>query len=277
MKTSLFIGTEDMPELSYVYVFTDTVENNVARAAQLGFDGVELLVGDPAVFDPAGLESALKQTGIRLACINTGRMMSQLGLTLIHEQREVRDRAFEKLELLAALCGRLACALNIGLFRGQAIEGRPIRRTKDQFVGVLRDACDCASQYGAEINFEPTNRFETNFIHTTLEGLQIIEQVARPNLGLLLDTYHMYIEEVSLLESIRSAGDRLRHVHFSDSDRWPPGVSHGELDLGAIMAALEEIGYDGFLSVGLVRSANAEECARATAAYLKGLISGMIS
>ena len=272
MKTSLFIGTEDMPDLSYVYVFSDTVEKNVATAARLGFDAVELLIGDPDLFNEEAFRVSLKETGAEAACINTGRLMSQLGLTLIHADAAIRSSAFEKLQQLVELCGRLGCALNIGLFRGAAIEGQPIARTKAMFVDVLKRACEFASQHGVGINFEPTNRFETNFIQTTGEGLEIIDRVGMPNLGLLIDLYHMYIEDDDLYESIVRAGDRIRHVHFSDSDRWPPGVSHGELDFPRIIGLLKAVGYDGYLSVGLVRSDDAEECARKTASYLKALI-----
>lgn len=248
IKISLFIGTPDMPDVAYVHLFKDEIAQNVRRAAQFGFDGVELLIGDPASFDCDEMEKALAANKIELACINTGRMVSQFGLTLIHREQSIRERAFAKLKELVQVCHRLGCALNIGLFRGGALEGKPIAYTRDLFIDILKAACDYARQFGVTLNFEPTNRFEINFIHTTDEGLEIIKRAARPNLGLLLDLYHIYIEDASIEESILKARDCVRHFHFSDSDRWPAGVSHGVIDFRAIMALLKRINYSGYLS-----------------------------
>ena len=275
IRISLFIATPDMPDVAYVHLFKDEIEENVRKAAQFGFDAVELLIGDPASFDCERLEKALAASQIDLACINTGRMVSQFGLTLIHRDQNIRKRAFNKFQELVRICSRFGCALNIGLFRGGALEGRPIAYSKDLFVGIMKDACDYARPFGVTLNFEPTNRFEINFIHTTDEGLEIIRRVDRPNLGLLLDLNHMYIEDTSIEESILKARDYMRHFHFSDSDRWPAGVSHGVIDFRAIMALLKRINYSGHLSEGLVPMENVEECARKTAAYLKELIASV--
>jgi sugar phosphate isomerase/epimerase len=199
-------------------------------------------------------------------------MVLEFGLTLLHEDRTTREKAFVKFTELTELCGRFGCALNIGLFRGRALGGQPISFSKALFVEILREGCDYAEQFGVPVNFEPTNRFETNFIQTTTEGLEIIERVNRPNLGLLLDLYHMYIEDDDLYASIELAGDRIRHVHFSDSDRWPPGVSRGELDFPRIVSLLQRAGYEGYLSVGLLKTDDPEENARTTVQFLRSLI-----
>ena len=138
IKTSLFIGTPGMPDVAYVHLFRDEVGATVARAARLGFDGVELIVPDPATFDADALASALSASGISLACINTGRMVSELGLTLIHPDVRVRDAALSKVEELVGLCQRFDCALNIGLFRGSALEGKPIGYSRDMLVDILQ-------------------------------------------------------------------------------------------------------------------------------------------
>ncbi len=274
IKTSLFIATPGMPEVKYVHLFTDDVAKNVARAASLGFDGVELLIDDPDTFDADKLDTALTQNRIQLAAINTGRMVFQFGCTLVHPDEKIRALAFKKFQSIVKIAGRFKCGMNIGLFRGRAIEDMPIAYTRDMFVEIMKDACDFAKQFGVNLNFEPTNRFETNFIHTTDEGLEIIERVQRPNLGLLLDLYHMYIEDRDIMDSIVKARDHVRHFHFSDSDRWPAGLGHGVFDFKALVRLLKLIGYDGYLSEGLVPTDNVDECARKTAAYLRTLING---
>ena len=64
------------------------------------------------------------------------------------------------------------------------------------------------------------------------------------NFGLLLDTFHMNIEEPSIEDSIRQTGDRIFHFHVADSNRWYPGAGH--LDFRSILKALFATGYDGF-------------------------------
>jgi sugar phosphate isomerase/epimerase len=274
IRTSLFIGTPDMPELDYVHVFREKIGTNISRASRLGFDGVELLIGDPRALDLDEMEKALAAHNVELACINSGRMASQFGLTLVHEEEAVRKEAFSRLRQLIELCGRFRCALNIGLFRGGAVEGKPIAYSKQLLVETLSEACSHAESLGVTINLEPTNRFEINFIHTTDEGLEIAEKVDHPNLRLLLDLYHMYIEDDDIAESLHRAKDKVRHIHFSDSDRLPPGLSHGKIDFAAIIEILGAIGYSGFLSVGLARTDHPESDARNTAEYLKGLLGG---
>jgi sugar phosphate isomerase/epimerase len=272
IRTSLFIGTPDMPELDYVHVFREKIGINICKAARLGFDGVELLIGDPRGLDIPETEKALADHNLKLACINTGRLVSQFGLTLIHEEEAVRREAFARLKNLIELCGHFRCDLNIGLFRGGAVAGKPIGYSKQLLIEALARACSCAEGFDVTINLEPTNRFEINFIHTTDDGLEIIRKVGHPNLKMLLDLYHMYIEDDGISESLRKAKEFVRHIHFSDSDRLPPGLSRGKIGFASVVDTLGDIGYSGFLSVGLARTDHADSDARKTAAYLKELL-----
>lgn len=274
MKVSLFIASPGMPDVPYVHLFRDALEKNVARAARLGFDGVELLIDDPDEFNSDLLAKSLKENGVALAAINSGRMSFQFGVTLLHPDEKIQSRAFCKLQAMVKIAGRFQCPVGIGLFRGKAIEGKPISYSRDLFVDILRAGCDFASSFSVGLNFEPTNRFETNFIHTTEEGLEIVERVGKPNLGLLLDLYHMYLEDKDLKESFRKARGVVRHIHLSDSDRWPAGVGHGVIDFPSIINLLKEIGYTGYLSEGLVSTEDVDASARQSVAYLKGLLRG---
>jgi sugar phosphate isomerase/epimerase len=78
------------------------------------------------------------------------------------------------------------------------------------------------------------------------EGLELIEQVGAANLGLLLDTFHMNIEEPDILASMRRARDRLFHFHVADSNRRYAGGGH--LDFTTILETLQDLEYTGFVS-----------------------------
>jgi len=85
----------------------------------------------------------------------------------------------------------------------------------------------------------------------------------------LLDTFHMNIEEPSIQDSIRSCGDRIFHVHVADSNRWHPGAGH--LDFSSILATLQEVGYDGFISGEFMPVPDPETAAERSIAFLREL------
>jgi 5-keto-L-gluconate epimerase len=99
---------------------------------------------------------------------------------------------------------------------------------------------------GVRLALEPINRYETTLINTTEQGLELVEKVGEENFGLLLDTFHMNIEETVIEAAIRSGGDRIFHFHVADSNRWHPGAGH--LDFKQLLNTLTSIGYAGWVS-----------------------------
>ena len=108
-------------------------------------------------------------------------------------------------------------------------------------VEHLKQACRYAEGQGREIAIEPLNRFETDFINTCGQALRMVEEVGSPALSVLLDTFHMNIEEKDPARAILQAGKKLGHFHACGSDRGTPGNDH--IDWASITAALKKIGY----------------------------------
>ena len=248
------------------------MDKNIALAADQGFDAVELLISDPETFDVPLLKSSLKEHKIDLACINTGQLHQVLNLHLINPDQKIMDMAMHKLKKCLDIAAEIGCNVGIGLFRGPCIPDKPISYSKDLFVEVLKEACTYAKAKGTGLFFEPTNRFEINFINTTPEGIDIVERVGMDNLGLTLDLFHIFLEDGNMYGAIAMAKDYVRHMHFSDSDRWPAGLGHGEIDFEALVRLLYAIKFDGYLAEGLIRYEGYDEAARTTAAFLKQLI-----
>jgi D-psicose/D-tagatose/L-ribulose 3-epimerase len=90
---------------------------------------------------------------------------------------------------------------------------------------------------------EPLNRFETDLVNTVEQGLDLCDRIGRANVGLLLDTFHMNIEEKSFTEAMTSAGDRLFHMQVAENDRGTPGSGH--VPWGEVFRALDAVGYNG--------------------------------
>src|SRR4030043_32925 len=90
-------------------------------------------------------------------------------------------------------------------------------------IGTGQECAEDAFIHGVRLAMEPLNRYETDLIHTADELLELIHLIDSPNLGLLLDTFHMNIEEPILEDCILRSGEYIFHFHVADSNRWYPG------------------------------------------------------
>ena len=114
----------------------------------------------------------------------------------------------------------------------------------EQSVKSMREIVKTAEDCGVTYCVEAVNRFETCLINTAREALDYVARVDSPNIGVLLDTYHMNIEETSIADAIRMVGGkRLRNFHTGENNRTAPGRGH--LDWDEIFGVLAEIGYTG--------------------------------
>jgi D-psicose/D-tagatose/L-ribulose 3-epimerase len=110
-------------------------------------------------------------------------------------------------------------------------------------VEVLASLAAYAEPRGVCLCVEPLNRFETSMLNLVSQAAEVVDRVGSPACGLLLDTFHMNIEERSLGEAISAAGPRLRHFHACENDRGAPGSGH--VPWAEVARALRDVGYDG--------------------------------
>jgi sugar phosphate isomerase/epimerase len=113
-------------------------------------------------------------------------------------------------------------------------------------VPLLRSLSNYAKDCGVLLLLEPLNRYTTPYCCTAADAVHICEAVDNPNFGILLDTFHMNIEEDSLSHPIELASDYLLHMHFADNNRKMPGSGH--LDFRSILKALTKIDYQRYIS-----------------------------
>jgi len=109
---------------------------------------------------------------------------------------------------------------------------------------------------------EPLNRYETNVLNTVAESISFLKSLRAQNVKLLADLFHMNIEEADTASALHTAGRRLGHVHFADSNRRAIGFGHTNME--AIIAALREIRYDGWLSAEILPLPDSETAAAQT-------------
>jgi D-psicose/D-tagatose/L-ribulose 3-epimerase len=110
-------------------------------------------------------------------------------------------------------------------------------------VQCMREIIKTAEEYGISYNLEVVNRFEQYIMNTCEEALAYVQEVGSPNLKVLLDTFHMNIEEDSLKTAVVNAGSKLGHLHFGENNRRQPGLGH--LPWNDVFAGVKENGYTG--------------------------------
>jgi D-psicose/D-tagatose/L-ribulose 3-epimerase len=216
------------------------VVDYIDRAAQLGFDCVEIPLTNPEAVDVEALRDRLACNGISAYC-GTG-----LGpdTDITSESSEIRARGRVHLARCLDIAHRLGSPTLGGVIHSAWGKREPVHSDARKWaVQILREAAEQAAEWNMRLALECINRYENSFVNTVSQGLCLIDQVGMPNVGLHLDTYHMNIEERSVDASIESAGQHLYHIHLSESDRGYPGGGNIQWDL--VFSALRNIGYQG--------------------------------
>lgn len=267
MRSALVLSTH-AAQFSAVALKGD-LEANVAKIASWGYRGVELAIRDPSLVDAGQLEDLTRRHGLGVPAIGTGQAWGEEGLSYTDADPAVRRAAIDRTIAHVPVAGRLGALIIIGLLRGVVRPEVERQRAHAWMVEALRECCRTAEGAGVRLALEPLNRYETTLVNTVQEGLDLIAEVGAPNLGLLLDTFHMNIEEPSIEGSIAACGPHILHFHLADSNRHYPGAGH--LDFRSIVAALERTGYSGWLSGEFMPLPDADTAGRRAIAHLRSL------
>ena len=221
----------------------------LARIKRAGADVIELLVPEPGEMDLKEASAAISSAG--LGVVLAARV--NLARDLASPDKGAHEAGVAYLEG----CIRSAQALGADLVGGPlygaplVFAGRPPapclpderKRRIDAVVAGLAKVAGAAAQAGVRLAVEPLNRFETDIANTARHARQIVEAVGSPAVGLMLDTFHMNMEESDLPGAIRKTGDRLFHFQANENHRGFVGSGH--IDWQPIARALVDIAYDG--------------------------------
>ncbi len=218
--------------------FGDLPLGEIARRLQaLGFDGVAL-PGDLARYRAAEAGRVLADHGLEPLALTPD------SVDLAHPDPAVRGSALDYyLRLLdfAAESGTplVGCHGCVGRVRALST----VARERALFAGALQKIAERAEALGLRLVIEALNRYESHLFNTAAEVADLVSEMGSERVGILLDAYHMNIEEADPAEALRLAGERLGLYHAADSNR--RGIGRGHVDFESQMAALAEIGYAG--------------------------------
>jgi D-psicose/D-tagatose/L-ribulose 3-epimerase len=230
------------------FLFTSPFNNKSTKLfkqfKQWGFDTVELPIEDPDHIDPHHVKSELDKAGLVCGsiCACMGRDRDLRGS--LRQQKIGMNYLKRLLDQMVVLdCPSLIGPVYSATGRADAVPKSEYKHQWKTVVKHLKTLSQYAEERGKQICLEPLNRFETDFINTCDQALQMVKDVGSPALKIQLDTFHMNIEEKNQAEAIRKAGKLLAHLHACGCDRGTPGNDH--IDWRGIAQALKDIGYQG--------------------------------
>ena len=264
MKKSIVVSIQ--PTKFSALAFKEDFEKSIKKVADLGFDGAELAVRNPKDLKVENIIKIIKENNLEVPAIGTGQAYGEEGLSFSDPDEAVRKMAVDRIKDQTIFASHFGAQVIIGLIRGRIEESVSQTEAEEWTIDCLRRCTEFAKEYNVRLTLEPVNRYESNFINTLNEGIEFIKRVGTSNLGLLADTFHMNIEEISIYDSIIQAKDYISHVHFADSNRWAPGCGH--LDFTKIVQTLKKIDYQGYVSTEILPLPDPDSCARLTIEHL---------
>jgi 5-keto-L-gluconate epimerase len=244
--------------------------DTLRQTAALGFDGVELAIRDPALIDARRIAALATDLGLAVPAIGTGQAYLEEGLSLASPEAALRDRTVARLLAQVEVARRLGALLIVGLIHGPVPPGTDRERAMEWLLGGLAHVARAARGHGVRVVIEPINRYESNWLNTVEEVLDVILRLGEDNVGVLPDTFHMNIEEVDLAAAVRRAGARLWHLHVADSNRRAPGWGH--LNVADVISAVAGIGYTGWVSAEILPHPSLLEAAGQTITAMRPLV-----
>lgn len=235
------------------------------KVAAMGYSALEVCIENPALIDANLLRKASEQSGIEvLICgaFGPGRDISDTDATV----RQAGVSYVKTCIDIAAAVGTKLVSGPMYTETGKIGVQTPDAKAQRMAFAVenMKILADYAKSAQIKLAVEPLNRFETDFLNTVSQGLQFFEQIAADNVGFLLDTFHMNIEEKNIPDAIRLAGNKIFNFHACGNDRGAPGADH--IDWNGIKEALQAVAYDGYLVVESFNT-DVKEIARAVSLW----------
>ncbi|HEY0580930.1 MAG TPA: sugar phosphate isomerase/epimerase family protein [Chloroflexota bacterium] len=270
MKLAYMMATPELAGQPMSWV--GDYQHIMSRVAEIGYQGVELQVRNPAEFDGQALAGCAQQCGLEIVAVSSAALGTDDNLYLMSPEADIRRQAIERYKTVLELAASYGVDASIGRFRGWA-RWAPDRQTAEGwFRAALDELVPVAERLGNRIVLEPQMRFIGDFLNTIAETLAFINSYGSPTLMFEADLFHQNMEEKSLLGAI-VAGQRSGRMSFfqvSDTNRLAPGWGH--YNWVDIVEVLKASGYDGWLSMEHAQTPDSESAARQAFSHLSPLL-----
>jgi D-psicose/D-tagatose/L-ribulose 3-epimerase len=236
---------------------TESIPELFPKISELGFDVVEIAVEDHALIDLKKVKEGLKEYGLQVSVC--GAFGASRDLT--NESKEVQQNGLAYIESCLDVCAELGVEFFGGPMYsavGKARMLKPAQRKAEWDLAVknLQLVCEMAAARNLKIALEPLNRFESDLVNTAEDVVRLVNDINHSAACVMLDSFHMSIEERDPEAAIVTAGDKLIHLQVSENYRGAPGS--GQTPWDAYRRGLEKIGYNGIVTIESFTTDNVE-------------------
>lgn len=235
-------------------LFRGSVDWIVKGAADAGFDGIELHCRTAEEVDWGLLRAALKERGMKLTGIGTGRIFATDGLSLSDKNTEIASAAEARLRGMMDNAGEHGPSIILGVVRGRlSADGEGKRHEAYlRLVESYRRLAQHAKKTGCRIVIEGINSKDADSLNGTHELLGMLKDVGEPGVFAHLDYCHMDMEGEDLAASTSIAEGKIGYVHFADTAR--KAIGEGKIDYRSVLLALRKARFDGVIGLEYVPS-----------------------
>jgi D-psicose/D-tagatose/L-ribulose 3-epimerase len=246
-------------------VYTDawideTRKPTLERVGAAGFDFIEITTLDPAGFDGEATRADVESVGLAVTLSTALSFESDISTDDADAVARGEQHLAAAVDAAAAVGSKWLVGLTYGAWGNYPVPPTPAGRAN--CVEVLRRVCERAAHAGVSIGLEVINRYENNFLNTTAQALELVEEVGAANLGIQLDSFHAHIEEVGQAEAVTNCGGKLGYLHVGESHRGMLGS--GSVDFQSLFRRVVESGFQGPIAFeGFSRNVVGDEAATA--------------
>lgn len=266
MRFCYQVATPDVAINENVTALQGSIEETFGAAARSGYDGVELMTLSPSALDRAAISRTAQDLGICIDLVCTGEVYGQLGLSFTDPDPSIRTDAICHVQEIIQFAAFFGAKINIGRVRGQYRGDIPRQQTEEWAIDAFRQISDYAAPLGVPIALETVTIMQTNFINTLAQARDILRRVDRENFRLMMDIFHLNIEEPDLFKAIQMFSADNIHVHLSDNNRRYPG--NCGMDFARVIRTFHDCGYDGSFCVEVYQMPDIETALRHSASCL---------
>lgn len=259
---SLFDGWNGMPAL-----YCGTEDEILEEIQSLGYDGVDLFVDEPGQKKNQEALSKIRRYGLEVGAVMPA-LLARQGLSLGDRDESLRRNAIQRTGEIISFASEAGGMVSLGLVRGRAGRGEERKDFFKRLTESFEELLKLAIPQDVDLILEPINRYESDHLNSSLEALDYIRGCGLP-LYLMLDTFHMNIEDVDLMKSFESCIPFVKHIHFVDSNRLAPGMGH--LNMEDLYKKLVQLDYRGTLCLEALPYPSGHECARIGADFFSSM------